>query len=84
MQERITLENEVVAELQRGRKVSAIKKLRQLRGVGLKEAKELVDLYREQNNMDPPSPRDGGSGIRLSTVIVIVLACYFIYRYLGS
>ncbi len=36
---------EVVAALERGRKIEAIKLLRELRGIGLKEAKGAVDDY---------------------------------------
>ena len=84
MVDRISLENEVVAELQKGRKVSAIKKLRQLRGMGLKEAKHLVDLYCEQNHLSPSSSGNLGSGFSLSTLIVIVLVCYFAYKLFAS
>ncbi|WP_445938485.1 ribosomal protein L7/L12 [Pseudomonas sp.] len=36
---------EVVAALECGRKIEAIKLLRELRGIGLKEAKDAVDDY---------------------------------------
>ncbi|HUE93102.1 ribosomal protein L7/L12 [Pseudomonas sp.] len=36
---------QVVAALERGQKIEAIKLLRELKGIGLKEAKEAVDDY---------------------------------------
>jgi hypothetical protein len=36
---------EVIAALERGQKIEAIKLLRELKGIGLKEAKEAVDDY---------------------------------------
>nr|WP_298166805.1 ribosomal protein L7/L12 [uncultured Pseudomonas sp.] len=37
---------EVMAALERGHKIEAIKLLRELKGVGLKEAKDAVDRYK--------------------------------------
>lgn len=48
-----SLPPEVVVVLQRGQKIEAIKLLRELKGMGLKEAKESVDNY--------PSERQSGS-----------------------
>ena len=36
---------QVIAALERGQKIEAIKLLRELKGIGLKEAKEAVDDY---------------------------------------
>ncbi|WP_394234190.1 ribosomal protein L7/L12 [Pseudomonas anguilliseptica] len=36
---------QVIAALERGQKIEAIKLLRELKGIGLKEAKEAVDGY---------------------------------------
>lgn len=45
---RPALPAEIVDALRQGRLVDAIKLLRQQQGLGLKEAKELIDLAREQ------------------------------------
>jgi ribosomal protein L7/L12 len=75
------LEPEVIEELQNGRKVNAIKKLRELRGMGLKESKELVDLYCSENDIASPSVEkvSSNNGIILLTVFAIV--AYFLYRH---
>ena len=47
---------QVVAALERGQKIEAIKLLRELRGIGLKEAKDVVDDY-------VPERRAGGVSV---------------------
>ena len=47
---------EVVAALQAGRTIEAIKLLRQMHGVGLKEAKEAVDAQRHRDGLSARSP----------------------------
>ncbi|WP_409079661.1 ribosomal protein L7/L12 [Pseudomonas sp. SG20056] len=47
---------EVAAALERGQKIEAIKLLRELRGIGLKEAKDVVDGY-------VPARRAGGVSV---------------------
>ncbi len=44
-------ENEpsVIVAIETGNKVQAIKELRKARGIGLREAKDLVDAYLEEN-----------------------------------
>ncbi len=54
---------EVVAALERGQKIEAIKLLRELRGIGLKEAKEAVDLYKTgRQSTDVSVIQPGGHG----------------------
>jgi hypothetical protein len=77
-----TLEHEVIAQLEIGRKVNAIKKLRELRGIGLKEAKELVDAYCDKNEI---TPRQGtversGSGMGIMGLIIFAVIAYFMYQ----
>lgn len=43
------LSTEAIAALQAGSKIEAIKQVRVQQGVGLKEAKEIVELYIDQN-----------------------------------
>ncbi len=49
--EKVVLEDEVVQQILAGRRVAAIKALRNIRGIGLKESKQLVDLYTMQNEI---------------------------------
>lgn len=74
------LEPEVIEALQNGRKIEAIKKLRELRGTGLKESKELVELYCSQNHISAPSVQKINSGNGLILLIVFGIAAYFIYK----
>ena len=48
-QSKATLSAAAVAALHQGNKVEAIKLVRAERGIGLKEAKDLVDAYLESN-----------------------------------
>ncbi|MDO9617389.1 MAG: ribosomal protein L7/L12 [Pseudomonas sp.] len=54
---------EVVAALERGQKIEAIKLLRELRGIGLKEAKDAVDDYTPERRSGSASVvQSGGRG----------------------
>ena len=54
---------EVSAALQRGQKIEAIKLLRELKGLGLKEAKEAVDGYQAgRQSADVSVVQPGGRG----------------------
>ena len=77
------LEPEVVAAIQNGQKIAAIKKLRELRGLGLKEAKEMVDSYCSKNNIATPSVQKLNSGNGLILLILIGVAGYFLYQFFG-
>jgi hypothetical protein len=75
--------SDVIAEIQANRKVTAIKLLRAHRGIGLKEAKELVDAYMDQH---PSHPRSGaqeseGGISRILLLILGVGAIYALYTY---
>ena len=66
------LEPDVIAELNNGRKIDAIKKLRALRNIGLKEAKELVDSYLSLHpELDVPVQHSGGSGFIVFLILVV-------------
>ncbi len=74
------LEPEVIIALSLGRKIEAIKMLRQKRGLGLKDAKELVDRYSVANGMsDTTVNKNAGSG--LMSLALIVLVTYLIYMF---
>ena len=77
------LEPEVTALIHEGRKIDAIKKLRQIRGLGLREAKEVVDAYAMQYERLNPSVKKSSSGGWLVFLIIIGVAGYFLYRYFG-
>lgn len=72
------LEPDVINELNNGRKIAAIKKLRTSRNLGLKEAKELVDNYVSLHpELDVTVQRSGGSGFIV--FIILVVTGYFFY-----
>ncbi len=74
---------DVIAEIEANRKVSAIKRLRSHRGIGLKEAKEIVDTYTATHTSSPKMEApgtDGGIG-RILLLIIGVGVIYAIYRY---
>lgn len=83
----IELEPEIIAALESGKKIDAIKKLRELRGLGLKESKELVDLYidqnRSQSSFSASSHPDASSGIgsKIGFILLLGAICYFIYKF---
>ena len=55
---------QVVAALQRGQKIEAVKLLRELRGIGLKEAKDAVDnCTLERQAADGSVVQPGGHGV---------------------
>ena len=72
---------EVIAALQAGRKVQAIKLLRQLEGLGLKEAKERVDAHMVKNPERYPQP-ESGSGGRFMFIALILLAIALTARFI--
>lgn len=75
------LEPEVIEEIQNGRKINAIKKLRELRRIDLKEAKELVDAYSPEKENFTPSVQKANSGNGLIILVVICAAAFFLYKY---
>ena len=81
----IELEAEVVEAINSGKKVNAIKILREMRGIGLKESKELVDLYSSQNKLHSSSTHshsdtNSGTGVNVFFIMVFGVVCYFIYN----
>lgn len=81
------LSNDVVNAIRSGRKIEAIKLLRAERGLGLKEAKELVDAFNEKHPSEVPDEvvqRQSGGGAGVFVVIVVLItAAYAAYYYLG-
>ena len=68
------LPHEVVAALERGRKIEAIKLLRELKGVGLKEAKDAVDRYKSERSPMSGSVVQPGTGGRAALFWLALLA----------
>ena len=82
----IELEPEVIEAIESGKKVDAIKILRKIRGIGLKESKELVDLYSSENKPHSSSTHshsgaNSGAGTNIFFIMVFVVACYCIYNF---
>jgi len=74
---------DVIAEIEGNRKVSAIKRLRAQRGIGLTEAKQIVDAYIEKHPTSPglqPPKSEGGFG-RILLLIIGVGVIYGLYNY---
>lgn len=67
---------EVIAALECGRKIEAIKLLQESRGLGLKEAKEAVERYVREH----PKRRDvvagGGHGMLFWLVLILLLMLF--------
>ena len=80
MNENLELEPEVVEAIISGQKINAIKQLRELRGIDLKEAKELVDLYASQHKIRPPSVKKVNSNNGLIVSVIIAVLAYFFYQ----
>ena len=73
---------EVVAAIQSGRKIHAIKLLREVRGIGLKEAKHAVEAYM-QANPSPIQPSSNSGGALIYIALFLAIA-YVAYQFFGS
>lgn len=84
MSDQQPLEPEVMAALAEGRKIEAIKILREKRGLGLKEAKELVEKH--EDDIPSRSPNVGVTQIKnrnpLHILIFIAFLAYVAYHIL--
>jgi hypothetical protein len=81
----IELSADVIAEIETNRKVTAIKLLREQQGIGLKEAKEIVDAYQDEHPRDTThQSRQSQSGIgRLLLVALMIGLAYGLFRYVS-
>lgn len=77
------LSTQVLNAIHANRKIDAIKLLREERGLGLKEAKELVDAYTMKNPHLVVQRNAGGSGGKLILIIAVAAAAYAAYRFLA-
>ncbi|RZV38889.1 MAG: hypothetical protein EX272_01490 [Chromatiales bacterium] len=80
MSDTSNLPAEVVNAILAGRKIEAIKLLREARGIGLKEAKHAVDAYIREN---PSAQQRRPSGGGLVIIVVVAILGYAIYKTLG-
>lgn len=72
-----SLPDQVISEIHAGRKISAIKLLREFEGIGLKEAKHAVDAYiRDNPSAQQPQSSSGG----LVLIVILLLLGYVAYR----
>ncbi|PKO91959.1 MAG: 50S ribosomal protein L7/L12 [Betaproteobacteria bacterium HGW-Betaproteobacteria-1] len=74
---------EVIQAIEQGRKIEAIKLLREHTGLGLKESKEWIDTYERQHpgSIAPMRKGDGNMGI---PVIALLIFAWLLYRFLFS
>ena len=76
---------EVLAAVDAGRKIEAIKILREETGIGLADAKHAIDSLSRERRGDPAigagMTEEGGAGgmIKMIVVIAIVLGVYFYF-----
>lgn len=77
------LPEDVLAAVHAGRKIDAIKLLRGRRGLGLKEAKQVIEIYIAQNpELVTASPSREGIGLaRLVLPAAIAVLLYGLYDY---
>jgi ribosomal protein L7/L12 len=74
------LPDQVISQIRAGRKIQAIKLLRESRGMGLKEAKHAVDAYM----LASPSPQQPqSSSIGLVLIVSLFLLGYVVYQLLN-
>ena len=83
MNTEIELPADVIAEIEANRKISAIKRLRAHQGIGLKDAKELVDGYIAAHPSSASHQLPGTeSGIgRIVVMTIGVFVIYGVYKY---
>lgn len=81
----LEISDQVIAAVDAGRKIEAIKILREETGLGLKEAKDVVDgLVRAKRGESAGTPgmvEEGGAGsmIKMIVVIAVILGVYFYF-----
>jgi hypothetical protein len=81
----LEISDDVIAAVDNGRKIEAIKILRDETGLGLKEAKDVVDRLarsrKGESGVTTPMQEEGGAGgmIRMVVLIAIILSVYFYF-----
>ena len=74
----------VLAALQRGRKIEAIRLLREANGMGLKEAKEAVEAAQALDPQANSGAVHPGSGTKLIWLVLLGIAGFLAYQWLGG
>ncbi len=76
------LPSEVIEAIEHGNKIEAIKLLRESTGLGLKEAKDIIDAYEDSRPAGSQAMRRGDT-TNGGIIIVIVLAvlAYGLYKF---
>lgn len=84
-EQQFSVSDEVLAAVDAGRKIEAIKILREESGLGLKDAKQVIDAVTRERRSDPVIAagmvEEGGaeSVIKMIVVIAIILGAYFYF-----
>lgn len=83
MSDEQSLSEAVVAAIRQGRKIEAIKLLREETGLGLKESKEAVEAYEHRHPAmaSQAGPKADSTFGRLLVIAALVAAAVAIYRY---
>lgn len=76
------LDPEVIEAIEAGQKIQAIKKLRSITGMGLKEAKEAVDQYIVEYGLTDIYKNNSNPSIRI--LIILLALGYIIYWFLKN
>ena len=74
------LEADVQAALDSGKKVTAIKLLRNHRGLGLKEAKDIVDAHDGQGSNIKSATVQGGPSKSIINSILLAVVGFVVYK----
>lgn len=73
---------DVIQAIENGQKIEAIKRLRETAGIGLKEAKDMIDAYEDNRPAgSPPLRRGDRSNGGLIVAIVLSVLGYAVYRF---
>ena len=84
-EQQFTFSEQVLAAVDAGRKIEAIKILREETGLGLADAKHAIDALFRERRSDPVisagMTEEGGAGgmIKMIVVIAIILGAYFYF-----
>ena len=80
MKSMANLPDQVINQIRAGRKIQAIKLLRESRDMGLKDAKHAVDAYMLANPL-PQQPKPSNNGLVL--IVSLLLLGYVVYQLLN-
>lgn len=78
------LSPEIYQLLARGRKIAAIKLIREETGLGLAEAKEIADAlsgHSATDTLPPPAMKEEGGAGGFFAIVAAILIAYFVYAF---